>query len=143
MNNISSAIYAVVDAAACASADKQMMVALVQSWHCDCEFSAPVAAAHASSDIVDVLNDFLDKAQTQFDETRQAESNAPLGDWLARDNKGLEKLKVGKAELSTALTAEKADLAVSEKSLPAENASRNMLPHSLGEGGQFGVCPFL
>ena len=58
------------------------MVALVQSGPSsnddDDEFSAPVVVAcksHSSS-IVDVRSDLLDKAQTEFDDTRHAESNA-------------------------------------------------------------------
>eukprot|EP00450_Noctiluca_scintillans_P002421 CAMPEP_0194482150 /NCGR_PEP_ID=MMETSP0253-20130528/4235_1 /TAXON_ID=2966 /ORGANISM="Noctiluca scintillans" /LENGTH=688 /DNA_ID=CAMNT_0039321673 /DNA_START=47 /DNA_END=2116 /DNA_ORIENTATION=+ len=139
MNNVISALSAVVDAAAFSSADKQKLVALVQSRQAsddgDSEFSAPAAAAYAShsSDIVDVLNDLLDKAQTQLDETRHAESNAAhnfallrqsLEDQLAQDNKALEKAKADRAEFSTALAAEKADLAESEKSLTAVEASQ-------------------
>ena len=43
----------------------------------DSELSAPAAAAYVShsSDIVDVLRDLMDKAQTQLDETCHAESN--------------------------------------------------------------------
>ena len=44
----------------------------------DSELSALAAAAYVShsSDIVDARNDLMDKAQTQLDETRHAESNA-------------------------------------------------------------------
>merc|ERR1712136_682181 len=70
MNNVVAALTAVVDAASFSSVDKQKLVALVQSRQSsnddDDELSAPVAAAYKShsSNIVDVLNDLLDKAQT-------------------------------------------------------------------------------
>ena len=44
-NNFISAVSAVVDAGECQQAQ---MVALVQSWHSDSEFTALVAAVHAS-----------------------------------------------------------------------------------------------
>ena len=77
MNNVVSALTAVIDAAAFSSAEKQKLVALVQSRQAsdddDSELSAPAAAAYVShsSDIVDVLNDLMDKVQTQLEETRQ------------------------------------------------------------------------
>ena len=77
MNNVVSAVTAVIDAAAFPSAEKQKLVALVQNRQAsdddDRELSAPAAAAYVSrsSDIVDVLNDLMDEVQTQLDETRQ------------------------------------------------------------------------
>merc|ERR1719414_2422993 len=118
MNNVVAALTAVVDAAAFSSVDKQKLAALVQSRQSsdddDGELSAPAAAAYKShsSDIVDVLNDLLDKSQTELDDTRHAESNAAhnfamlkqsLEDQLAQDNKALEKGKTAKAEFATAL----------------------------------------
>jgi len=144
MNNVVSALTAVVDAAAFSSAEKQKLVALVQSRQAsdddDSELSAPAAAAYVShsSDIVDVLNDLLDKAQTQLDETRHAESNAAhnfallkqsLEDQLKQDNKALTKAKADNSEFASSLEAERADLAEAEKSLAAvlasEAASKN------------------
>merc|ERR1712136_526813 len=71
LNNVVAALTAVVDAAAFSSVDKQRLVALVQSRQSsddeDGELSAPAAATYKthSSDIVDVLNDLLDKSQTE------------------------------------------------------------------------------
>jgi len=139
MNNVVAALTAVVDAAAFSSVDKQKLVALVQSRQSsnddDDELSAPVAAAYKShsSNIVDVLNDLLDKAQTELDDTRHAESNAAhnfamlkqsLEDQLAQLNKDLEKAKADVAEFTTSLDAGKADLAEAEKSLAALVASQ-------------------
>ena len=82
LNNVVAALIAVVDAAVFSSVDKQKLVALVRSRKSsdddDGELSAPAAATYKShsSDIVDVLNELLDKAQTEFDDTRHAESSA-------------------------------------------------------------------
>ena len=139
MNNVVAALTAVVDAAAFSSVDKQKLVALVQSRQSsnddDDELSAPVAAAYKShsSNIVDVLNDLLEKAQTELDDIRHAESNAAhnfamlkqsLEDQLAQLNKALEKAKADVAEFTTSLDAGKADLAEAEKSLAALVASQ-------------------
>ena len=139
LNNVVAALTAVVDAAAFSSVDKQKLVALVQSRQSsdddDGELSAPAAATYKShsSDIVDVLNDLLDKAQTELDDTRHAESNAAhnfamleqsLEDQLAQDNKALEKAKTAKAEFATALEGARADLAEAERSLAALVASQ-------------------
>ena len=111
-----------VDAAAFSSAE----VALVQSRHCGSEFPTLAAAAHRSlsSDTVNVVNDLLDKAQTQLYETRHAGPNAAFGDQLAKDRKVLETSQSDRAEFSPALAAEKADLPVTVKSVPAVDASR-------------------
>ena len=79
-----------------------------------------------SSDIVDVLNDLLDKAQTLLDVTCHAESNAAhnfallkqsLEDQLTQDNKALTKTKADNSEFASSLEAERADLAEAEKSM--------------------------
>eukprot|EP00450_Noctiluca_scintillans_P037561 CAMPEP_0194549592 /NCGR_PEP_ID=MMETSP0253-20130528/95285_1 /TAXON_ID=2966 /ORGANISM="Noctiluca scintillans" /LENGTH=308 /DNA_ID=CAMNT_0039397023 /DNA_START=76 /DNA_END=1000 /DNA_ORIENTATION=- len=118
MNNVVAALTAVVDAAAFSGVDKQKLVALVQSRQSsnddDDELSAPVAAAYKShsSNIVDVLNDLLDKAQIELDDTRHTESHAAhnfamlkqsLEDQLAQLNKALEKAKGDVAEFTTSL----------------------------------------
>ena len=81
-----------------------------------------------SSDIVDVLNDLMDKAQTQLDETRHAESNAARNfallrlspeDQLAQDNKALTKAKAVNSKFVSSPETERADLAEAERSLAA------------------------
>ena len=148
MNNVVGALTAVVDAAAFSSVDKEKLVALVQSRQSsdddDGELSAPAAATYKShsSDIVDVLNDLLDKAQTELDDTRHAESSAAhnfamlkqsLEDQLTQNNKALEKAKTDKAEFATALEAEKADLAEAEKSMAALVASQAVSKNSCAQ----------
>ena len=123
--NVVAALAAVVDSGAFSSVDKQKLVALVQrrqsSVDDDGELSAPSAASHKShsSDIIDALIDFLDKAQTSSTTLFHAESNVAhnfeileqsFEDLLAQDNKALEKAKTDKTEFMTALEAEKAVL---------------------------------
>ena len=131
INNVISALTAVIDAAPFPSADKQKSVALVRGRQASdddvSDLSAPAAAAYVShsSDIVDVLNDLLDKAEAPLDETRHADLNAAhnfallkqsLEDQLAQDSKALEKAKADRTEYSTSLAAGKADLEEVEKS---------------------------
>ena len=121
MNNVVSALTTVIDAAAFPGAEKQKLVALVQNRQAsdddDSELSAPAAAAYVShsSDIVDVLNDLMDKVQTQLDETRHAESNAAhnlallrqsLEDQLTQDDKALTKARAVNSEFASSLEAE-------------------------------------
>ena len=77
MKNVVTVLMAAMDlTAVCSVAHK--LVALAQSRQAsdddNIELSAPAAVAYAnhSSDIVDVLNDLMDKAHTQLDETRHA-----------------------------------------------------------------------
>ena len=139
LNSIVEVLTAVIDAAAFSSADRQKLVSLVQSRQSsdddDGELSAPAAATYRShsSDIIDVLNDLLGKAQSKLDDTRHAESHAAhnfarlkqsLEDQLAQDNKVLEKAKTDNAEFATSLEAEKPDLAEAEKSLASLEAAQ-------------------
>ena len=68
-----------------------------------------------SSDIVEVLNDLMDKVQTQLDRMCHAESNAAhnfallrqsLEDQLALDNKALTKAKAVNSKFASSLEAE-------------------------------------
>ena len=147
MNN-ALAVTAVVDAAALSCVDPQKFVAHVQSRplsnDVDDEVSAPLVVACKShtSNIVDVLSDFVDKAQTKFDDTRHAESNVAhnfsmlqlfLEDQLAQLNRALKKAKADVAEFTTSLDAEKADLVEAEKSLSASVASQASGKSSCGQ----------
>ena len=101
-----STLTAVVDVAAFSSAEKQELVALVQSRQAsdvdDSELSAPAVAVYVSYSRAQRL---LDKAQSLLDVTRHAESNAvhnfallkhSLEDQLTQDNKALTKAKADK-----------------------------------------------
>ena len=101
----------------------------------DDELSAPVVVAcksHSSS-IVDLLSDLLDKAQTEFDDTRHAESNAghnfsmlqqSLEDQFAQLNRALTKAKADVAEFTALLMLRKTDLLEAGKNLSASVASQ-------------------
>ena len=76
--------------------------------------------------LVDVLNDLLEKAQSELDDTRHAESSAshnlallqqPLEDQFEHFNTVFEKADM--AEFTTSLDAERDELAVTETSLAA------------------------
>ena len=78
-----------------------------------------------SSNIVDVLSGLLDKAQTEFDDTRHAESNAAHNfSMLQQSLEALKKAKADVAEFTTSWDAEKADLVEAEKSLSASVESQ-------------------
>ena len=74
LNSVVEVLIAVIDAAAFSSVDRQKLVALVQSRQAsDGELSNPAATTYQShsSDIVDVFNDLLEKAQTTLAVLRQ------------------------------------------------------------------------
>ena len=86
-----------------------------------------------SSNIVDVLSDLLDKAQTELGDTRHAESNAAhnsrcssslLRTSLHNSTRLFTRAKADEAEFTTSLDAEKADLVEAEKSLSASVESQ-------------------
>ena len=83
-----------------------------------------------------LINNVLDKGQTQFDDTRHSEESAAhnfamleesLADQLVQDNKALEKAEKVKAEFTTASEAEKANLAEAEKSFAALGCKQKQL----------------
>ena len=124
------ALTAVIDAAAFSSVDRQKLVALVQGGQAsDGELSAAATYQSHSSDIIDVLNDLPEKAQSKVDDTRHPESTAAynfamlkqsLEDQLAQDNKALERGKTDNVEFAASMAAETADVAEIEKDLASE-----------------------
>ena len=132
-----SSLTAAVDAAAFSNVDKQKLVALVQSRPSsnddDDELSAVVVACKShSSNIVDVLIDLLDRAQTELDDTRHAESNAAhnfsmlqqsLEDQLAQLNRALKKAKAD--EYTTSLDVENAESQAASKTSCVQVASEH------------------
>ena len=141
MNNVVSALTAVIDATAFSSAEKQKLVALVQNRQAsdddDSELSAPAAAAYVShsSDIVDLLNDLMDKVPDSIGRNTPnvahnlALLRQALEDQLTQDDKALTKAKAVNSEFASSLEAERADFGEAEKSLAAvlasEAASKN------------------
>jgi len=113
---------AVIDAAGFASADKQKLVALVQSQNSDDqEPGAPEAAVYKShsSGIVDVLEDMKDKAEGSLSDLRKEETNSnhnfkmlkqSLEDQMAADSKDMEDEKAAKAEAAEGKATAEGDL---------------------------------
>jgi len=136
VRGILNSLGAVADAAAFSSADKQHLLALVQSRQgtdadadaYDEELGAPAAATYKthSSSIVDVLEDMKEKAEEQLADLRKAETSARhnyammkqgLEDQLAADSKDMEETKTAKASAEEAKATAEGDLAETVKDL--------------------------
>jgi len=132
MASVLSSLGAVVDAAAFSSADRQKLVALVQSRQAveadDGELGAPSAAAYTSKSgsIVDVLEDLKEKAETELGDLRKAEVSSAhnykmlkqsLEDQSAADTKDMEEEKASKAAAEEGKASATGDLAVATKAL--------------------------
>jgi len=127
-----NSLSAVADAAAFSTADKQHLLALVQSRQGadadDEALGAPAAATYKthSSSIVDVLEDMKEKAEEQLADLRKAETSARhnyammkqgLEDQLAADSKDMEETKTAKASAEEAKATAEGDLAETVKDL--------------------------
>merc|ERR1719503_20440 len=132
---LAQALGSVLDAAAFAGADKNKVLALVQSQSDDddSEFGAPAAAVYESKSggIVDVLADMKDKAESELDELRKAEGNAKhnfnmlkqsLEDQIAADSTDLDQEKAAKATSEETKATAEGDLAITNKDLAAAQA---------------------
>jgi chaperonin cofactor prefoldin len=123
-------IGAVVDAAAFGAADKQKLLALVQS-HADeddGELGAPAAATYKShsTGIFDVLEDLKEKAENELSELRKAEKTSDhnykmlkqsLVDQLAADNNDLSGQQSRKAADEESKAVAEGDLSVTNEEL--------------------------
>jgi predicted nucleic acid-binding Zn-ribbon protein len=114
--SVIKALEVMVRASAFSSADATRLTAFVQSANTEEDAGAPDAAAYTSKSggIVDVLEDLLDKANTQLSESRDKESKAQhayamlkqsLEDSIKYGNKDMDEAKVASAKASE----EKAD----------------------------------
>jgi len=127
-----SSLSAVADAASFSSADKQHLLALVQSRQGaeaeEDDLGAPATATYKthSGSIVDVLEDMKEKAEEQLADLRKAETSARhnyamlkqgLEDQKAADNKDLEETKTSKASALEAKATAEGDLAETVKDL--------------------------
>merc|ERR1719297_150082 len=113
---------AVIDAAGFAGADKQKLVALVQSQSSDDqEPGAPESAVYKSqsSGIVDVLEDMKEKAEGSLSDLRKEETNSKhnfemlkqsLEDQMTADTKDMEDEKAAKAEAAEGKATAEGDL---------------------------------
>merc|ERR1719253_103175 len=139
MANTLQSLNAIIDAASFSNTDKQKLIALVQSHQesndDDSELGAPAAANYEkkSGDIVSILEDMKDKAETQLSDLRKAEQTAKfnfeklkgsIDDQVANDNSDLEDQKKkmagateGKATSEGDLASTTADLKTSSDAL--------------------------
>jgi len=132
---LAQALGSILDAAAFAGADKNKVMALLQSQSDDddSELGAPAAAVYESKSggIVDVLADMKDKAESELDELRKAEGNAKhnfnmlkqsLEDQISADTTDLDQEKAAKATSEETKATAEGDLAITNKDLAATQA---------------------
>merc|ERR1719265_1457712 len=130
IDNMVKSLGAVIDAASFSSQDQQNLVALVQSQQGsgDEELGAPAAAVYKthSGSIFDVLEDMLEKAESQLNDLRKAESTTKhnynmlkqsLEDQIDADNSDMAEEKSLKAQTEEAKAVAEGDLAETKKGL--------------------------
>jgi len=134
LKNALEALSVIVDAASFSTTDKQRLVALVQAQQSsededgDSETGAPAAAAYESKagSIVDVLNDMLEKAESQLADVRKTETTAKnnyaklkmgLEDQLGFDNKEMDQTKANKAAAEEGKATSEGELSVTNDDL--------------------------
>merc|ERR1740120_4097 len=138
IQSLVSAMSAIVDAASFSSADKNKLVALVQSKQNsdadDGEIGAPAAAVYKthSGNILDVLEDMKEKAEEQLSDLRKAETNTAhnfdmlkqsLTDSIKADNHDMAEEKAAKAAAEEAKATAEGDLAATNKDLADSEAA--------------------
>merc|ERR1719517_351000 len=136
LDNVLASLNAVGNAAAFSNADKQKLVALVQSQQEDSEDApgAPDAAVYKthSTGILDVIADLKEKAEGQLSDLRKAESNTAhnfamlkqsLEDQIAAETKAKNEESSDKAASEGAKAEAEADLAQTNKDLANAKAS--------------------
>jgi septal ring factor EnvC (AmiA/AmiB activator) len=129
---------AIIDAASFSNTDKQKLVALVQSHQeseeDDSELGAPAAANYEkkSGDIVSILEDMKDKAETQLSDLRKAEKTAKfnfeklkqsIDDQVANDNSDLGDQKKKKAGAEEGRATAEGELEVTEADIKTTSDS--------------------
>merc|ERR1719322_1782040 len=128
-----------MDAAAFPIADKQKLLALVQSQQADASDDdapgAPAAAVYKthSTNILDVLEDLKEKAEEQLASLRKAESNTKhnfdmlkqsLDNQIAADTKHMKEEQAAKSEAGQVKAVAEGDLAVTNKNI--ENLNKGL-----------------
>ena len=133
--SIVQALNVMVKASAFSAADASRLTAFVQSSHqsADADTGAPDASVYTSSSggIVDVLEDLLDKAQSQLSDARAKETTAQhnfdllkqsLTDSMKFGAKQLEEAKTAKAKAGEAKSTAEGELAAASADLAADKA---------------------
>jgi chromosome segregation ATPase len=136
LDSVLKGLTVVINAAAFSSQDKEKLTALVQqnSASDDEEPGAPAAAVYKthSTSIFDVLEDMKEKAESQLDELRKAESNSKhqysmlkqsLEDEIEADTKDMDEEKSLKAATEETKATATGDLAETVKELKEDKAS--------------------
>jgi hypothetical protein len=136
LDSVIKGLDAVISAAAFSAKDQSKLMALVQqqSGSDDEELGAPAAAVYKthSGSIFDVLEDMKEKAESQLDELRKAESTAKhnynmlkqsLEDEIENDTKDMEEEKSLKAASEEQQATAEGDLAETVKELAKDRES--------------------
>jgi hypothetical protein len=128
----------IIDAVSLSTADKQKLVAFVQSNQesddADSELGAPAAATYQkkSGDIVSILEDMKDKAETQLSDLRKSEQTAKfnydklkqsIDDQVANDNADLDAQKKKKAAAAEGKATAEGELEVTVANIKTSTES--------------------
>jgi len=138
--SIASALNVMVEASVMSSADAKRLTALVQSSQAsasdadDAELGAPAAAVYQghSGDIIDTLEDILEKAESQLADARKKESSAlhnfqmlkqSLEDEIKFANKDMAGAKTGVATAGENKAGSESNLAMTSKELDTDTTT--------------------
>merc|ERR1719498_655623 len=132
MTSLVQSLSTVIDAAGFTDRDQKRLVALVQAQQEDEEPGAPAAAVYKthSTDIVGVLEDLKEKAETELSEARKAETTSKhnyemmkqsLEDQMAYDTKEMNAEKAAKEKATEDKATAEGDLATTQKELKKNN----------------------
>merc|ERR550537_2183970 len=138
--NVVQALSAMVSAEAISSSDGKRLTALLQSNSDDDDSGAPAAAAYESSSggVVGVLNDLLEKANTELEGARATEQaslqnyemlKGSLTDQIKFANKEMDEAKKSKAESEEGKATAEGDLKVTTADLEEDLSTLGSLHH--------------
>ena len=138
--SVVQALSAMVSAEAISSSDGSRLTALLQSNSDDDESGAPAAAVYESSGggVVGVLNDLLEKANTELEGARATESSSlqnfemlkgSLTDQIKFANKELDEAKKSKAESEEGKATAEGDLKITSADLAEDLSTLGSLHH--------------
>jgi chromosome segregation ATPase len=138
-NNVAAALSAMVDAQSISSADGQKLTALLQSNNEDTGAPDPAVYENQSGGILDTMNGVLEKAQSQLDEARNAETEnrnnfemlkQSLTDAVKFANKEKREAEQSKAASEEAKATAEGDLSVTSKALAEDEKALGELHHN-------------
>lgn len=138
-NNVAAALSAMVDAQSISSADGKKLTALLQSNDDDAGAPDPAVYENQSGGILDTMNGVLEKAQSQLDEARNAETEnrnnyemlkQSLTDAVKFANKEKREAEQSKAASEEAKATAEGDLSVTSKALSEDEKALGELHHN-------------